>query len=113
MPKIKEKIYSRIGTCRSGIPFDVPYEVEAKDLDDIVNKLSIADLVDIFCMTEAFFNRYYDNLENLKEYQSIKAINGHLRRQELMGFLANELTSLNLFASPNYVRHGLFLLLVK
>ena len=64
-------------------------------------------------MTEAFFNRYYDDLENLKEFQSIKAINVHLRRQELMQVLTGELTSLNLFASPNYVRHGLFLLLVK
>ena len=48
MPKVIEKVYSRIGTCRSGTPFDVPYEIEAKDLDDIVKKLSIADLVDIF-----------------------------------------------------------------
>ena len=62
-------------------------------------------------MTEAVLSRYKDNLQTRHEFRSIQLINSHLNLLKETPALAEEFKELRLNVSPNYVRHGLKLLL--
>lgn len=68
------------------------------------------DLVDILCMTEAMFSRHLESVDARDDIVALWLINKHIRGV-LMSKLENEFKGLSLFTSPDFVRHGLNLLL--
>lgn len=111
MPKFKHLLKTRIGTCRSGMPLDLPHELNPLIVREFFSRFNAGELVDIFCMTEALISRSKEALQAFSEFSSIQLINSHLRNLRDSPLLADEFKELKLKVSPDYVRHGLKLLL--
>lgn len=112
MSNYETVILSRIGTCRSGRKIDIPCELKPKDISEIIRSFSVDEIVDLFCMTEAFFSRYRDSLDKQSNLKVLIGINRYLRDEPIKAQMAKEFKSLNLITSPDFVRHGQKLLLV-
>lgn len=111
MPKYQHWLKTRIGTCRSGTSFDIPHDLKNEEIGAFLRSFSVDELVDIFCMTEAMFSRHLDSLEERRDYIFLWEINSHLRAASNTNKLEDELKGLSLLTSPDFVRHGLNLLL--
>jgi hypothetical protein len=102
---------SRIGTCRSGMPFDVPHEFSEENVADHLSQFAIHELVDIFCMCEAFLE-LYEKTETLNQgMKGIRVIGQFLWKKESFAILFPHLDQLGLRVSPDYVRFGQTMLL--
>lgn len=110
MPNQKP-IAARIGTCRSGISFDVPHELSDEDVDVFLKSFDVDELIDVFCMTEAVFSRYRNNLDEQFELKPLYRINERIRGDIFAPRIANTLEVMGLVTSPKLVQHGLTLLL--
>lgn len=111
MPKYESHLKTRIGTCRSGTPFDVPHHLEEENIKELLTQFNLDDLVDIFCMTEAIFSRHREHIKTTNEWSTILLINQFLRREPMISILESKLTSIGLTCSPNFVAYGTTLLL--
>lgn len=111
MPKYEHWLKTRVGTCRSGLSFDLPHELNLSQINGFLKMFSNEELVDIYCMTEAVLSRYKDNLQTRRDFRSIQLINKHLNSLKESPALAKEFKERRLKVSPDYVRHGLKLLL--
>jgi hypothetical protein len=47
------RLFTRIGTCHSGRPFDLPYNFREDEISEFYSKMSTDERVDIFCLCEA------------------------------------------------------------
>lgn len=96
MPKYKHLLKTRIGTCRSGVLVEVFHELVKEDLVEFLNRFCDCELVDIFCMTEAMYSRYREDLVEHSAYHSLVLINDQLKDLKNTTTLSKEFQELNL-----------------
>jgi hypothetical protein len=106
MSKSGYKIITRIGTCRSGIPFDMPYDIDLNTVDEYVRQFAINDQLDMFCMCEAKIVPIDKSDEIYADYEGIRVINAYFWRRRIFAALKPYLVDLGLQSSPDYVRFG-------
>lgn len=76
-------------------------------LESFINTLSIAELFDLLCMTEAFFGRHRTVEVLPAETLVLIEINDYLRSSRSRNSIETELKRSGLLTSPDYARHGL------
>ena len=111
LTKLEKPIYTRIGTCRSGKAFDIPYEMEKTAIKEFLKAFDAHDLVDIFCMCESVIVRVEDSDVNYTDNVSLKKLWSYLWLPSVFATIRPNLIELGLHTSPDYVRFGKGMLL--
>ena len=106
MKKNAKSLTTRIGICRSGIPFDLPDDLSEDLAGPYFNKFEIQDRVDIFCMCEATIRRATNSAVPYVEYKTIKILSTYLWSKNVFTDLEPNLIEVGLRTSTDYVRHG-------
>ena len=96
---------TRLGTCRSGTPFDLPDDL----MDDVKSffwGFEARDRVDVFCMCEASIRRATNAAQSYSDYESIKILSTYLWKKNVFPKLEPTLIESGLRTSTDYVQHG-------
>ncbi len=110
MPKFEKHLKTRIGTCRSGRPFDLPHFLQEDNLPEYLALFSADDCLDMFCMIEAVIALKYSSGQGRWEEEAIDELHSYFWWEENITQLRPKLEHLGLKGSPDYVRHGQMLL---
>ena len=106
MTKTTKILVTRIGTCRSGRPFDLPHDLVKDLVGSFFLEFDLQDRVDIFCMCEAMIRRATHSSRSYSDYESIKTLNTYLWSKNVFTELEPNLIDIGLRTSTDYVRHG-------
>lgn len=109
---MSKTIKYRVGTCRSGKPFDVPYNLGRGEIEGYLTHFEVQDRVDIFCMCEALIVSINSSEDFFADHVSIGVINSYFWEPEVFIGLSRHLKMQGLQSSPDYVRLGQSMLLL-
>ena len=111
MTKLSKTIHARIGTCRSGNPFDILYEMQRASVGAYISIFEVQDRVDIFCMCEAIIVRIEKSDRPYPDEESVRSLFRYFWRPAVFATVKPYLIELGLRTSPEYVKFGQLMLL--